>query len=43
MILEDHEPDSLALYAVYPSSRHATPKLRAFVDYVAERFDGASF
>ena len=26
------------LYAVYPSSRHPTPKLRAFVDFLAEQF-----
>ena len=24
-----------AIYAVYPSSRHVTPKLRAFVDHLA--------
>jgi DNA-binding transcriptional LysR family regulator len=28
------------LYAVYPSNRHLAPKLRAFVDFLAERFAG---
>ena len=28
------------LYAVYPSSRHPAPKLRVFVDFLAEQFAG---
>lgn len=27
-----------AVYAVYPSTRHLSPKVRAFVDFLAERF-----
>lgn len=27
------------VYAVYPSPRHLTPKVRSFIDFVGERFD----
>jgi DNA-binding transcriptional LysR family regulator len=35
-VLPDYIGDGGALYAVYPSQRHLTPKLRAFVDFAAE-------
>lgn len=39
-VLSDyHVPDN-AIYAVYPPGRHLSPKVRAFVDMLAERFDG---
>ena len=28
------------LYAAYPSNRHLAPRLRAFVDFLTERFVG---
>jgi DNA-binding transcriptional LysR family regulator len=28
----------MALNAVYPHSRHLSPKVRAFVDFLADRF-----
>jgi DNA-binding transcriptional LysR family regulator len=34
-----HVPDS-AVYAVYPPGRHLSPKVRSFVDYLAEYFAG---
>lgn len=34
-----HFPDS-AVYAVYPPGRHLSPKVRSFVDYLAEYFSG---
>jgi len=37
-VLEDFMPQDAALYAVYPHARHLSPKVRAFVDYLAERF-----
>ena len=36
--LEDYEDDALSLYAVYPHSRHLSAKVRAFVDFLVERF-----
>ena len=32
-----HAPDS-AIYAVYPPGRHLSPKVRLFIDFLAERF-----
>jgi len=37
-VLEDYMPQDSALYAVYPHARHLSPKVRAFVDFLAERF-----
>ena len=34
-----HAPDS-AIYAVYPPGRHLSPKVRRFVDFLAERYAG---
>lgn len=31
-------PGESAIYAVYPHSRHLSPKVRAFVDFLVERF-----
>lgn len=37
-ILCDFVPQDSAIYAVYPHRRHLTPKVRAFIDFLAERF-----
>jgi DNA-binding transcriptional LysR family regulator len=37
-ILQDFVPGDLALHAVYPPTRHLSPKVRAFVDFLAARF-----
>lgn len=37
-VLSDFVPQERALYAVYPHARHLSPKVRAFVDFLAERF-----
>ena len=37
-VLEAFMPQDSALYAVYPHARHLSPKVRAFVDFLAERF-----
>ena len=39
-ILADRPPDILGIYALYPQGRFPQPKLRAFVDHLAERFRG---
>ena len=36
-ILEEYRVADLGIYAVYPAQRHLTPKLRAFIDFVAPR------
>lgn len=37
-VLSGYMPQDTAIYAVYPHSRHLLPKVRAFVDFLAERF-----
>jgi len=37
-VLEDWEEHDLGIWAVYPHSRHLSAKVRAFVDFLAERF-----
>ena len=37
-VLTDYVAQDGAVYAVYPHSRHLSPKVRAFVDFLAERF-----
>jgi DNA-binding transcriptional LysR family regulator len=37
-VLEEFMPQDSALYAVYPHARHLSPKVRAFVDFLAEGF-----
>ena len=40
-LLEDWDTPSVSIYAVYPESRHVSPKLRAFIDYLATSLEGA--
>jgi DNA-binding transcriptional LysR family regulator len=37
-VLADYAPVPTNVYAVYPSRRHLPAKVRAFVDFLAERF-----
>lgn len=37
-VLDKYIPQDATLSAVYPHSRHLSPKVRAFVDFLAERF-----
>jgi DNA-binding transcriptional LysR family regulator len=37
-VLAPFMPQDSAVYAVYPHARHLSPKVRAFVDFLAERF-----
>ena len=39
-VLEPYIAQDLTLNAVYPTARHLSPKVRAFVDFLAERFGG---
>ncbi len=37
-LLDGFLPGDLTLHAVYPAARHLSPKVRAFVDFLADRF-----
>lgn len=37
-VLTEFTPQESAVHAVYPHSRHLSPKVRAFVDFLADRF-----
>lgn len=37
-VLDAYLPAGMPVHLVYPRDRHATPKLRSFVDFVMERF-----
>jgi DNA-binding transcriptional LysR family regulator len=39
-VLEDHDWGQLGLYALYPHRRFVPSRLRAFIDFVAERLGG---
>jgi DNA-binding transcriptional LysR family regulator len=36
-VLADYTAPTTGIYAVYPSRRHLSAKVRAFVDFLAER------
>ncbi|MFP4561107.1 MAG: LysR substrate-binding domain-containing protein [Thiohalorhabdus sp.] len=42
-ILADYRWPEVAAYAVYPRTRHLSARVRAFVDFLAERFAGAPY
>lgn len=37
-MLPEYEDDPISVYAVYPHRRHLSPRVRAFVDFLADRF-----
>jgi DNA-binding transcriptional LysR family regulator len=39
-LLCDFEPEPLPIHVLYPQTRHLAAKVRAFVDFLAERFAG---
>lgn len=39
-VLCHHEPEMIHVYAVYPHARHLAAKVRAFVDFLVERYAG---
>jgi len=38
IVLSEFEDDPISVYAVYPHRRHLSPRVRAFVDFLADRF-----
>lgn len=43
LLLEHVGPRELPIFAVYPSRRHLSAKVRSFVDFIAERFAGGAY
>lgn len=39
IILDDYEPPEIGVYAVFPHRQYLTAKVRAFVDFLVERFE----
>jgi DNA-binding transcriptional LysR family regulator len=39
-VLPDARPEALGIYALYPPGRFTQPKLRVFIDFLAEHFKG---
>lgn len=37
-VLDEYVSEDVPIYAVYPSSRHLSPKVRAFVDFLVETY-----
>jgi len=37
-VLDEFMPQPLGLHAVYPQTRHVAPKVRAFIDFLSDRF-----
>lgn len=37
-VLEEFRVPDIGIFAVYPAQRHLTPKLRAFIDFLSQRF-----
>jgi LysR family transcriptional regulator, regulator for bpeEF and oprC len=37
-VLEKFKPAAIPISVVYPPSRHLSPKVRAFVDFIIEQF-----
>jgi DNA-binding transcriptional LysR family regulator len=37
-VLVDYAPPEMAIHAVYPPGRYLAPKVRSFIDFLAERF-----
>lgn len=42
-VLNDYERITLNAYAVYPPTRHLSQRVRSFVDFLAERFQGTPY
>lgn len=40
IILEDYDQPELGIYAIYPHRQYLTAKVRSFVDFLVEKFDG---
>ena len=39
MILQDYEQPEIGVYAVYPRRQYLTARVRAFVDFLVDKFE----
>jgi len=42
-VMEQYQPSDTAVWAVYPSNRHLSPKVRLFVEHLVERFESIGY
>ena len=42
-VMESYQPSDTAVWAVYPSNRHLSPKVRMFVEFMVERFSTVGY
>ena len=42
-VLDDYVEQKLSIHAVYPTARHLSPKVRAFVDFLSEWFGAGPY
>lgn len=42
-ILKEHKPPQIDAYALYPQTRHLSQRVRAFVDFLVDRFKGTPY
>ena len=42
-IMPDHKPTDMAVWAVYPSNRHLSPKVRLFIDHLGETLESVDY
>ena len=36
-VLDDHNRESMVFHVLWPSSRHISPKIRVFVDFIVDK------
>ncbi len=42
-LLTEYQFSQLAAYAIYPQTRHLSQRVRAFVDFLVNRFEGLPY
>ncbi len=42
-LLTGYQCPPLAVYAIYPQTRHLSQRVRAFVDFLIKRFEGSPY
>ena len=42
-ILKQHAPAEINVYALYPQTRHLSQRVRSFVDFLVEKFEGTPY
>jgi DNA-binding transcriptional LysR family regulator len=42
-LLTRYKAPEISIYAIYPETRHLSPKVRVFIDFLVERFGGRPY